>query len=110
MRDFMLFPFLATYAEWSSWDTWCSGSFLLLLLQICRGAFILRLLLLLLLLLLRLLLLLLLLRLLLLRLSLLMALLLLLAAPAPAVVNGITIPDMVRPYGCHWYKANSSCP
>ena len=106
----MFFPFFAADAKWSTWDAWCSGSvFLLLLLQICRGAFILRLLLLLLLLLL-LRLLQLLLRLLLLRLTLRMALLLLLAAPAPVFINGIIIPDDVRSYGCHWYNTSSSCP
>ena len=105
MCDFMFLPFFAAHAKWSSWDTWCSGSFLLLLLQICRGAFTLRLLLLLLLL--RLLLLLL--RLLLLRLSLRTALLLL-AAPAPAFFNGIFIPVGSRPYGYHRYDTSSSCP
>ena len=98
MSDLMLLPFFATHAKWSAWDARCSDSFLLLLLQICRGGFILRLLLLLLLL-----------RLLLLRLTLRMALLIFLAAPAPAVINGIIIPD-IRPYGCHWYNTSSSCP
>ena len=106
VRDFMLLPFLAADAVWSTWDTWCSDSFLLLL-QICRGAFPLRLLLLLLLLLLRLLLLLL--RLLLLRLTLRMALFFL-ATPAPADFFGLFSPCWVRPYGCHWDDPCSSCP
>ena len=105
VRDLVLFPFFAADAMWSTWDTRCSDCFLLLL-QICRGAFTLRLLLLLLLLL-RLLLLLL--RLLLLRLSLRTALLLL-AAPAPAFFNGIFIPVGSRPYGYHKYDTSSSCP
>ena len=100
MRNLVLFPFFAADAMWSSWDTWCSGYFLLLL-QICRGAFILRLWLLLLLLLLLMLLLLHTLR---------MALLLLLAAPAPALFIGLFGPRWVRPYGCHWDNPRGSCP
>ena len=106
VSNFVLFPFFAADAMWSSWDTWCSGSLFLLLMQICRGAFTLRLLLLLLLLL-RLLLLLL--RLLLLRLTLRMALFFL-ATPAPANSLGLYSPYWVRPYGCHWDDPRGSCP
>ena len=105
MNDLMVLPFFAADAMWSSWDTWCSGNFFLLLMQICRGAFTLRLLLLLLLL--RLLLLLL--RLLLLRLTLRMALFFL-ATPAPANFIGLFGPHWVRPYGCHWNDPRGSCP
>ena len=104
MCDLMLFPFFAAHAKWSSWDTWCSHAGFLLLLQICRGAFILRLLLLLM-------------RLLLLLLLLLTLLLLtlrlthfFLAAPAPAITIGLLGPHLVRPYGCHRNDPRSSCP